>query len=115
MGGWQTGVLYHLAHAIALLALALFAKATGTDVRWGGPLLYGRNSAFFGKPLCLEPLGHQTAGRHHAAWWRRIPAWLGMDRLEAGRASLIRLPAHCSPERRSLEPHGLGSRMDAIW
>lgn len=33
---WQTGVLYHLIHAIALLALALFAKATGTDIRWGG-------------------------------------------------------------------------------
>lgn len=31
---WQTGVLYHLIHALALLALALFAKATGADIRW---------------------------------------------------------------------------------
>jgi uncharacterized membrane protein YgdD (TMEM256/DUF423 family) len=31
---WQTGVLYHLIHALALLALALFAKSTGADIRW---------------------------------------------------------------------------------
>jgi uncharacterized membrane protein YgdD (TMEM256/DUF423 family) len=33
---WHTGVLYHLIHALALLALALFAKAAGADIRWGG-------------------------------------------------------------------------------
>ena len=32
---WQTGVLYHLLHAVALLALALYGKASGADVRWG--------------------------------------------------------------------------------
>ncbi|MDB5106795.1 MAG: hypothetical protein JWP91_4484 [Fibrobacteres bacterium] len=32
---WHTGVQYHLVHALALLALALFAKATGADIRWG--------------------------------------------------------------------------------
>ena len=32
---WQTAVLYHLLHAIALLALALYAKASGKDIRWG--------------------------------------------------------------------------------
>jgi uncharacterized membrane protein YgdD (TMEM256/DUF423 family) len=32
---WHTGVLYHLIHALALLALALFAKASGADIRWG--------------------------------------------------------------------------------
>lgn len=32
---WHTGVLYHLVHALALLALALFAKTSGIDIRWG--------------------------------------------------------------------------------
>ena len=32
---WQTGVQYHLTHALVLLALALYAKATGADIRWG--------------------------------------------------------------------------------
>jgi len=29
---WNTAVLYHLIHALALLALALFARATGRSV-----------------------------------------------------------------------------------
>lgn len=29
---WQTAVLYHLLHAVALLALVLFARATGRSV-----------------------------------------------------------------------------------
>jgi uncharacterized membrane protein YgdD (TMEM256/DUF423 family) len=29
---WQTAVLYHLIHALALLALVLFARATGRSV-----------------------------------------------------------------------------------
>lgn len=29
---WNTAVLYHLVHALALLALALFARATGRPV-----------------------------------------------------------------------------------
>lgn len=32
---WQTGVLYHLIHAVALLALALYGRASGADIRWG--------------------------------------------------------------------------------
>ena len=32
---WQTGVLYHLLHAVALLALALYGKASGANIRWG--------------------------------------------------------------------------------
>ena len=32
---WQTAVLYHLLHAVALLALALYGKASGTDIRVG--------------------------------------------------------------------------------
>ncbi|HKP96172.1 MAG TPA: DUF423 domain-containing protein [Fibrobacteria bacterium] len=32
---WHTGVLYHLIHALALLALALYAKSSGADIRWG--------------------------------------------------------------------------------
>jgi uncharacterized membrane protein YgdD (TMEM256/DUF423 family) len=32
---WHTAVLYHLVHALALLALGLYAKITGTDILWG--------------------------------------------------------------------------------
>ncbi len=32
---WNTAVLYHLLHAIALLALALFAKVSTTNIQWG--------------------------------------------------------------------------------
>jgi uncharacterized membrane protein YgdD (TMEM256/DUF423 family) len=39
---WQTGVLYHFFHAIALLALSLWSRATGADIRWGAiPLTAG--------------------------------------------------------------------------
>lgn len=30
---WQTAVLYHLLHAVALLALALYGKVSGADIR----------------------------------------------------------------------------------
>jgi uncharacterized membrane protein YgdD (TMEM256/DUF423 family) len=30
---WNTAVLYHLLHAVALLALGLYGRATGTDLR----------------------------------------------------------------------------------
>lgn len=33
LASWQTAVHYHLLHAVALLALALFADATGRSVR----------------------------------------------------------------------------------
>jgi uncharacterized membrane protein YgdD (TMEM256/DUF423 family) len=32
LDAWHTGVLYHLVHAVALLALALYARASGTNV-----------------------------------------------------------------------------------
>ena len=32
---WQTAVLYHLLHAVALLALALYGKVSGADIRFG--------------------------------------------------------------------------------
>lgn len=39
---WQTAVLYHLVHALALLALAAWSRATGADIRWGAiPLAAG--------------------------------------------------------------------------
>ena len=33
---YQTGVLYQLVHAAALLAVALYGRATHTDVAWPG-------------------------------------------------------------------------------
>lgn len=32
LGAWNTGVEYHLLHAVALLALALYASATGRSI-----------------------------------------------------------------------------------
>lgn len=32
---WQTGVLYHFFHALALLALAVWSRLSGTDILWG--------------------------------------------------------------------------------
>lgn len=34
LGVWQTGVLYHALHAVALLALALYADAAGREIKW---------------------------------------------------------------------------------
>ncbi|HTE53434.1 MAG TPA: DUF423 domain-containing protein [Kofleriaceae bacterium] len=42
---WQTAVLYHLLHAVALLALVLFARATGRAV--------GLPAALFGAGIVL--------------------------------------------------------------
>ena len=36
---WQTGVLYHLIHALALLALALYARATAPPGPMTGPAM----------------------------------------------------------------------------
>ncbi|MCK6535280.1 MAG: DUF423 domain-containing protein [Polyangiaceae bacterium] len=34
LGVWQTGVLYHALHAVALLAVSLYGDATGRAIKW---------------------------------------------------------------------------------
>jgi uncharacterized membrane protein YgdD (TMEM256/DUF423 family) len=52
---WQTAVLYHLLHAVVLVALALFARATGRSV--GLPFaLFGAGILLFSGSLYLLAL-----------------------------------------------------------
>jgi uncharacterized membrane protein YgdD (TMEM256/DUF423 family) len=76
---WHTAVLYHLLHAAVLLALALFAKASGTDIRWGarcfllGILLF--SGSLYALALSgIRPLGAVTplGGLAFLAGW----AWI---------------------------------------
>lgn len=59
---WQTGVLYHLIHALVLLALALFAKATGTDVRWTARFFLAGILIFSGSLYALVLSGVRLLG-----------------------------------------------------
>jgi uncharacterized membrane protein YgdD (TMEM256/DUF423 family) len=52
---WQTAVLYHLIHALALLALVLFARATGRSVTVPASL-FGAGIVLFSGSLYLLAL-----------------------------------------------------------
>jgi len=59
---WHTGVLYHLIHAVVLLALALFAKATGADIRWGARLFVAGILLFSGSLYAMTLTGIRPLG-----------------------------------------------------
>jgi uncharacterized membrane protein YgdD (TMEM256/DUF423 family) len=62
LAAWQTGVLYHLLHSVALLALALYAQASGRSVRLPG-LLFGAGILLFsGSLYLLAGAGQRWAG-----------------------------------------------------
>jgi len=62
LAAWQTGVLYHLVHSVALLALALFSEASGRSVRLPG-LLFGAGILLFsGSLYLLAGAGQRWAG-----------------------------------------------------
>lgn len=76
---WNTAVLYHLLHAVAIFALGLYARSTGADVKTGGLLLAGGVAVFSGSLYALsltgvKPLGAITpiGGLLFLAGW----AWL---------------------------------------
>jgi len=76
---WNTAVLYHLLHAVALLSLGFYARSTGSDVRTGGLLLFAGVVVFSGSLYALaltgiRPLGAVTpiGGLCFLAGW----AWL---------------------------------------
>jgi len=56
LSSWQTAVEYHLLHAVALLALALFASATGRSVAWPATL-FGVGVVFFSGSIYVLVLG----------------------------------------------------------
>lgn len=76
---WNTAVLYHLLHAIAIFALGLFLRATGAQVGTGAWLLTAGVVVFSGSLYTLaltgiKPLGAITpiGGVLFLAGW----AWL---------------------------------------
>lgn len=78
---WNTAVLYHLLHAVALFALGLYARSSGADVRPGGLLLFAGVVVFSGSLYALaltgiRPLGAVTplGGLLFLAGW----AWLAV-------------------------------------
>ena len=76
---WNTAVLYHLLHAVALFALGLYARTSGADVKVGGSLLTAGVLVFSGSLYALaltgiKPLGAITpvGGLLFLAGWLRI-------------------------------------------
>jgi len=59
---WHTAANYHLAHALALLALALFAKATGRMVTMPASLLSAGIVLFSGSLYLLVLTGQKWLG-----------------------------------------------------
>lgn len=59
---WHTAVLYHLLHAVALLALALFGKASGADIRFGASAFLLGILVFSGSLYALALSGVRVLG-----------------------------------------------------
>ncbi|HKE20551.1 MAG TPA: DUF423 domain-containing protein [Kofleriaceae bacterium] len=59
---WHTAVLYHLIHALALLALALFARATGRSVVLPSALFTAGIALFSGSLYLLALTGWRWLG-----------------------------------------------------
>lgn len=59
---WQTAVLYHLIHATALLALVLYGRAAGMDVRWGAAAFSAGILIFSGSLYALALSGIKVLG-----------------------------------------------------
>ena len=59
---WNTAVTYHLVHALALLALALFARATGRGVALPSSLLLAGVVLFSGSLYLLATAGWRWLG-----------------------------------------------------
>lgn len=62
LAAWQTGVLYHLLHSVALLALGLFASATGRNVLLPAALWSAGIVLFSGSLYLLAGAGQRWAG-----------------------------------------------------
>ena len=64
LSAWQTGVLYHLVHSVALFALALFAKRPqgAPDVRFGAWAFLAGILLFSGSLYALSLTGARVLG-----------------------------------------------------
>jgi uncharacterized membrane protein YgdD (TMEM256/DUF423 family) len=59
---WNTGVLYHLVHAVALLALALYGRATSVDAKLPAALFTAGIVLFSGSLYALVLTGERRLG-----------------------------------------------------
>ena len=59
---WHTGVLYHLIHAVALLAIALYGRATSTAIGVPASLLVAGIVLFSGSLYALTLTGITKLG-----------------------------------------------------
>lgn len=59
---WQTAVLYHLLHAVALLALALYGRSSGADIRVGAIAFTAGILIFSGSLYALALSGVRVLG-----------------------------------------------------
>jgi uncharacterized membrane protein YgdD (TMEM256/DUF423 family) len=59
---WQTAVLYHLLHAVALLALALYGRQAGVDIRFGAAVFTAGIALFSGSLYGLALSGVRSLG-----------------------------------------------------
>jgi uncharacterized membrane protein YgdD (TMEM256/DUF423 family) len=59
---FNTGVLYHLVHAVALLSLALFGSATGRTITWPAALWVAGIVLFSGSLYVLTLTGVKQLG-----------------------------------------------------
>jgi uncharacterized membrane protein YgdD (TMEM256/DUF423 family) len=62
LAAWHTAVQYHLVHSAALLALGLYASATGRSVRLPAGLLTAGIVLFSGSLYLLAGAGQRWAG-----------------------------------------------------
>lgn len=62
LASWQTAVHYHLLHTAVLLALALFAEATGREIRIPAALFTAGIVLFSGSIYCLVLGGPRLLG-----------------------------------------------------
>ncbi len=59
---WNTAVLYHLLHAVALLALGLYARGAGTDVKMSAGFFMAGILIFSGSLYALALSGIKPLG-----------------------------------------------------
>jgi uncharacterized membrane protein YgdD (TMEM256/DUF423 family) len=59
---WNTAVLYHLVHALALFALGLYLKSAGADLKTAGWLFLAGVAVFSGSLYALALTGIKPLG-----------------------------------------------------
>ena len=81
---WTTAVEYHLLHAVALLAVALFERATGAPIRWAASGFTAGIALFSGSLYLLALDGPRWLGPvTPLGGLCFIAGWLALVRLAA--------------------------------